>query len=346
MATHKTQSPVPGSLEAVLASAAKQPALRTQEMEDGHLLSVELELLDDNPFQPRTAIDEAKLEELASSIRQNGLLQPVAVRPSASGRFFIVAGHRRVTAFRRLRDAASDAGERRRWSAVPAQVMLALDDSRMAVSAYVENVQRADLNPAEEAAALARIKDMSNLKTAKELAQLTSQNTRRVERLLQLHKAPDFIREAVTNGVLVTTEDGKDRRERRELDLMTTLAFMRLYEHYFQLKPAKAEERVDAVIRRALVEGWGKRRIEEYVESAIAGRVSEPEPAAAGAGKAVTAALFEQSPQRFVIHVPRLSAATPDQKQGLRAALEALLGGTPTSAGAMAGRASVTSGAD
>jgi hypothetical protein len=114
---------------------------------DGALMKLDVELLDENPFQPRTAIDEAQLGDLAASIAMSGLLQPVVVRPGQPGRYHIVAGHRRVAAFRKLKDEAATDEERRKFRLIPAHVKRDLDDSQMAVGAYVENVQREALSP-------------------------------------------------------------------------------------------------------------------------------------------------------------------------------------------------------
>ena len=69
----------------------------------GDVLSIDLDLLDENPFQPRTEIDPTKLDELITSLKQTGLIQPIAVVPNGPGRYHIVAGHRRAAAFKSIR---------------------------------------------------------------------------------------------------------------------------------------------------------------------------------------------------------------------------------------------------
>ena len=100
-----------------------------------------IELLRRNPDQPRRNFAEAELEELAASIREHGVLQPILVRPApgAPGEFQIVAGERRWRA-----------AQRANLHTVPI-VVRTLDDAEVAEIAVVENVQRADLNPLEEA---------------------------------------------------------------------------------------------------------------------------------------------------------------------------------------------------
>ena len=102
-----------------------------------------------NPYQPRQNFSEEKLEELANSIKKNGIIQPIAVRPSKSdpGRFEIVAGERRWL-------ASQNAG----LNEIPA-VVIEADDIKALEFAIVENVQRSDLNPIEEAAGYKRLMD-------------------------------------------------------------------------------------------------------------------------------------------------------------------------------------------
>jgi ParB family chromosome partitioning protein len=98
-------------------------------------------------YQPRTRMDESALQELAASIRQHGVMQPILVRPLAAGRYEIVAGERR---FR----AALLAG----LAEVPVLVKLVADEQALAM-ALIENIQREDLNPLEEAQAIKRLID-------------------------------------------------------------------------------------------------------------------------------------------------------------------------------------------
>lgn len=112
----------------------------------GGLTWVAVDAIDPNPFQPRQAFDGAALNELAASIRQDGLMQPVVVRPDGSeGRFQLVAGERRWRAAR-LADLHR----------IPALVR-ELDDRQIAEWAVIENLQREDLNPVERAEAFARL---------------------------------------------------------------------------------------------------------------------------------------------------------------------------------------------
>ena len=113
-----------------------------------------------NPEQPRKYFDEAKLTELAESIQREGLLQPIKVRPDGSGRFMVVCGERRLRAHQiaGLKTIRADV--------VSAD---ALDDISLGIQAIVENLQRADITPLEEAAAFQRMLDQGI--SAEDLAQ-------------------------------------------------------------------------------------------------------------------------------------------------------------------------------
>ena len=106
-----------------------------------------LDLLQPGRYQPRTRMDESALEELAASIRQHGVMQPILVRPAGQGRFEIIAGERR---FRAARAAGLDE--------VPVIVRDVPDEQALAM-ALIENIQREDLNPLEQAQAVKRLID-------------------------------------------------------------------------------------------------------------------------------------------------------------------------------------------
>ena len=262
----------------IMDKVREQAALGAQqELQDGQLLDVPLELLDPNPFQPRLVMDPQKVQELADSIAQNGLLQPIAVRPR-EGRFVVVGGHRRKAAFERLREQATTDAGRRRYSTIRAIVMLALDDATMAVDAFVENGQREPLNPLEECAALVRIKALLEQTsrsevTVRDVAARVAYAPKRVERLLLLDTAPACVKNAVTGALAVPGI----QKEYRRLELLGAVAFVRLHKHFTRDadSPAtlrRAEERTEAHVKRALAEAWGLRRIEDHVKAIVAGR--------------------------------------------------------------------------
>jgi len=109
------------------------------------LQTLAIDRLKPGRFQPRTRMDDASLAELADSIREQGVMQPILVRPVEGGRFEIIAGERRWR-------AAQKAGLRE----VPALVKAVPDQAALAL-ALIENIQREDLNPIEEAQGLKRL---------------------------------------------------------------------------------------------------------------------------------------------------------------------------------------------
>ena len=113
-------------------------------LESGRIIFLPVDELRPNPAQPRRIFDETALQELAASIRQYGVLQPLSVRRRADG-YELVAGERRLR-------AAKLAGLR----SVPC-VLLVLDDTQSGLVALVENLQRKDLDYLEEAAGLAQL---------------------------------------------------------------------------------------------------------------------------------------------------------------------------------------------
>src|SRR5215510_1843392 len=108
----------------------------TDEAKSGRVLSIDLDLLDDNPYQPRTERDEVKAAELCESIAREGQLQPILVRP-VGGRWQIIFGHGRVAALRRLRREASTDEERSRYSTVRAEERTGVSHDQMLVLALM-----------------------------------------------------------------------------------------------------------------------------------------------------------------------------------------------------------------
>jgi ParB family transcriptional regulator, chromosome partitioning protein len=149
---------------------------------------MDLDLLVPNPRQPRTYIDEARLEELAQSIRSNGVIQPLLVR-RVEGRFEIVAGERRWR-------AAQRAGLLK----VPI-VVRDVDDDHLLQIALIENIQRDDLNPIEEAQAYRRLIDDHQL-SQEELSSAVGKDRATIANYLRLLRLPAEIRSEITSGAI------------------------------------------------------------------------------------------------------------------------------------------------
>lgn len=140
--------------------------------------------------QPRRQFDDVMLEALATSIKSQGVLQPLLVRPAKmQGQYEIIGGERRWR-------AAKMAG----LTSVPV-IIRELDDGRALEVALVENVQRADLNPLEEAAGYQRLVAEFNY-THEDMARVTGKSRSHITNLLRLLALPDKIKECVNNGLL------------------------------------------------------------------------------------------------------------------------------------------------
>ena len=168
---------------------------------------IALSLVDPNPHQPRSQMDEKALEELTASIREHGLLQPITVR-KVGARYQVIAGHRRLEAFRRLLAHAErkDEAAAERFRAIPAHEKYDVADEEMALFALIENLQRDDLSPLDAASGLLRFQEAHQLSTDA-LARRTGLELDRVKRLLRLAHAPTVIQDACHRGVLVDVVD-------------------------------------------------------------------------------------------------------------------------------------------
>jgi ParB family chromosome partitioning protein len=141
-----------------------------------------------NPLQPRKEFHPAELAELEASIRANGLLQPVTVRPAGTG-FELIAGERRFRAMQRIG-----------WTEVPA-IIRDIDDKALLTLALVENLQRADLNPIEEAEGYQQLISQFTL-TQQEVADVVGKDRSTVANTLRLLALPSVVRRMVREGEL------------------------------------------------------------------------------------------------------------------------------------------------
>jgi ParB family chromosome partitioning protein len=151
-------------------------------------LDIDIDLLRPNRFQPRTAMDDARIEELARSIRSNGVIQPIVVRKTDTG-YEIVAGERRWRA-----------SQRAGLLKVPA-VVRDIPEEKMLAAALIENIQREDLNPIEEAQAYRRLADEHQL-TQEQIADAVGKDRSSVANYLRLLKLPAEVRSNVGSGAL------------------------------------------------------------------------------------------------------------------------------------------------
>jgi len=142
-----------------------------------------------NPYQPRQIMNDEKIQELADSIREHGVLQPIMVRKSAVRGFEIIAGERRFRAVISLG-----------LPTIPAIVKEFTDRQAMEI-ALIENLQREDLNPIEIAEAYSRIVEHFTI-TQEELAKRVGQSRSHVANMLRLLSLPEEIRQSVSRGTI------------------------------------------------------------------------------------------------------------------------------------------------
>ncbi|WP_246844811.1 ParB/RepB/Spo0J family partition protein [Altererythrobacter sp. TH136] len=153
------------------------------------MASIPVGAIEPLPGQPRQHFDEAALEELARSIAQRGVIQPVIVTPLGQGRYRLVAGERRWRA-----------AQKARLHEIPALVR-ELDNREVMALALVENLQREDLNPVEEGRAYQRLADDEGM-TQADIAKLVEKSRSHVANLQRLLQLPEKVLDAVEGGTL------------------------------------------------------------------------------------------------------------------------------------------------
>ena len=148
-----------------------------------------MDLIQRGKYQPRADFDEAALEELASSIKSQGLMQPIVIRPIGPQKYEIIAGERRWR-------AAQIAG----LDSIPAVIRMVSDEAAIAMS-LIENIQREDLNPIEEALALKRLQDEFKL-TQQEVADAVGRSRTAVTNLMRLVGLHIDVQKMLQTGLL------------------------------------------------------------------------------------------------------------------------------------------------
>jgi ParB family chromosome partitioning protein len=212
-------------LEALLG-----PVSREQAEASGALRELPMTSVKPNPYQPRTTMDETQLDELIASMQVSGLLQPVVVRPKGNG-YELIAGERRWRAAGRLG-----------WAKIPA-VIKDVDDQTLLTLALIENLQRDNLSPIDEAAGYQRLGSEFKLPQS-EIARMVGRNRATVANLLRLLQLPPDIQAMV-----------HDRR---------------LSEGHARALLGLAEpDGMLALARQAVEEGWSVREMEARVRGDV-----------------------------------------------------------------------------
>jgi ParB family transcriptional regulator, chromosome partitioning protein len=218
-------------LDSLLGARVQAPAAPASEGEGGKPREIPLDQIDRNPFQTRTQIDEAQLAELAASIKANGVVQPILVRPLASGRFQLIAGERRWRASQQAEKAT-----------IPAILRQVSDEQAMEIT-IVENLQRADLNPMEQARAFERLSREFHM-TQEQMAQRTGKDRATVANFLRLLKLPAGVQARVESGALS-------------------------FGHARALLALEHAEEMEKIAQRAISLSLSVRQIESYVQGLL-----------------------------------------------------------------------------
>lgn len=212
---------------------------RLQLERDEQVQNVAIGLIKPNPYQPRKTFDEDKLQDLAKSIQQHGILQPIVIRETIQG-FYIVVGERR---FR----ASQIVG----LESIPA-IVKKLSDEDMMELAIIENLQREDLNAIEEAESYKKL--MSDLEiTQQEVARRLGKSRPYIANMLRLLHLPTVIMKMVREGELSGA-------------------------HGRTLLSLKDEALMKKVGKEAVRESWSVRQLEQYVNTYLQDDVSEAKP--------------------------------------------------------------------
>jgi ParB family chromosome partitioning protein len=234
-------------LEALLGPKAAADAPALEATPGDTLRALPVDAIAPGKYQPRKQWDQDKLEELAESIRAQGVIQPIVVRELPDRTFEIIAGERRWRASR-LAGLAE----------IPA-VVREVDDRTVVAMALIENIQREDLNPLEEATALQRLIDEFDL-THAQAAEAVGRSRAAVSNLLRLLELPPEIRTLV---------------ETRALEMGHARALLTL-----------APQAAIALARQAADNGWSVREVEHRVQQLAAGKLPAGNGAKARAAKA------------------------------------------------------------
>ena len=266
------------------------------------IVEVPIELVHRDESQAREEFDKGRLEELAASIRQEGIIEPLELRPDANqdGHFAIIWGERRWR-------AAQLAG----LATVPA--VINREPKHVRRRQLYENVMREDLNSVELARVVAQTMEEDGL-DSKGMAEQLRWPLRKVQRLIEIHEAPLVVKTAMVKGAHV---DG----ERRVLSSRHALDVIRAYRHYARNDKTDEKERalakLEKLITRVLAEEWSAKKLQGYVSTLGRRDADTPPPPDVAAGDVPTGEtvggehlgtpppVFELSDETFVIDLAR-----------------------------------------
>jgi ParB family transcriptional regulator, chromosome partitioning protein len=156
---------------------------------NGAPLELSVDLIDRSPYQTRTHFDERAMAELAASVAVSGVVQPIVVRPAEGGRYQLIAGERRLLASRQVKKAT-----------IPAVIRNVSDAQAMEIT-IIENLQRVDLNPMEQARGFDRL-GVECMLTQEQIAQRTGKDRATIGNFLRLLRLPPMVQSKVESGDL------------------------------------------------------------------------------------------------------------------------------------------------
>jgi len=162
----------------LLTERFKKIEEKAKELKKGKIAHISIADLEANPFQPRLEIKEKELKELMNSIKENGLLQPILVAPQSNGKYYILAGHRRTEAVKRLGEQTIEA----------IIIKDKQEEKELASIAMIENIQRVQLNPIEEAILYQRMLDSGLFKSIREIGRKLGKDHGNISKKLSILK--------------------------------------------------------------------------------------------------------------------------------------------------------------
>ncbi|UZH54738.1 ParB/RepB/Spo0J family partition protein [Salinimicrobium tongyeongense] len=207
----------------------------------GHIVELDLDAIEVNPFQPRTSFNEESLRELASSIRELGVIQPITVRKLDYNQYQLVSGERRFRASKLVG-----------LQTIPAYIRIANDQESLEM-ALVENIQRQDLDPIEISLSYQRLIDEINL-TQEQLSERVGKNRSTIANYLRLLKLDPIVQTGMRDGflsmghgrALINIEDSQTQLEVYEKILASSLSVRETEKLVRNLQEGKPEAKTSA----------------------------------------------------------------------------------------------------
>jgi ParB family chromosome partitioning protein len=176
-------------LEALIPGAASRENDTTEGVSAKNIIDIPLEKIKPSPFQPRQAFDPTRLAELVESIKESGLIQPLVVRKSGDG-YELIVGERRLKALEKLG-----------WETAPVVIVESANNQTVMEMALIENIQREDLNPIEEANAYYKLIKECNISQA-DVATRVGKDRSSVANSIRLLSLPDRVKQLIVDGKL------------------------------------------------------------------------------------------------------------------------------------------------